>query len=394
MGFFTHVPLAPPDPILGLNHAFAADARSCKVNLGVGAYKTEDLKPYVLSAVRKAEMMLVEEGLYKEYLPIEGERSFLSQIIPLVLGDEAPLDHLFVAQSLGGTGALRTAAQFLVEQTPGMIYIPTPTWDNHARVFGRAGLTVASYPYYDAVKKEVNFSALYQSLLEIPSGSIIVLHACCHNPSGSDLTFEQWKELCTLFQRKGLLPFFDFAYQGFGKDLDSDAQPIRYFVKHGVECFIAVSFSKNFGLYGERVGALFSVCHDRKSAQAVSTQMKVAIRSLYSNPPLHGARIVSTILQDTSLRHLWISELTEMRERIQKMRHAFADQLKAEGSNAFEFIRKQTGMFAYTGISAVAVEQLKEKYAIYLPRDGRVSLAGLNEKTLSYVTDAFIAVNR
>lgn len=390
--FFNSVALAPPDPILGLNQAFASDPRAQKVNLGVGAYKTEDLQPLVLQAVSKAEQLLV--GMNKEYLPIEGHSEFLTHSLSLVLGDDCPRQRIFAAQALGGTGALRVAGQFLMEHVGKKIFIPSPTWDNHARVFSRSGLEVASYRYYDETQRGIDFLGLCKAIKKMPQGSTIVLHGCCHNPTGCDPTFEQWKELCEVIKASSILPFFDFAYQGFGEGLEIDAAPIRYFVSQNVECLIAASFSKNFGLYGERTGALFVVCENDQAAQKVGSQIKVVIRGIYSNPPSHGARIIATILQNVELRELWKKELTSMRLRIKEMRKALVGMLTASGDESFLAMEHQKGMFAFTGLSSEAVDILKRDYGIYLPRDGRISLAGLNRKNLPSVVDAIFAVKK
>lgn len=387
MKFFKNVQLAPPDPILGLNAAFVADMRKEKVNLGVGAYKTEKLKPLVLKAVREAEEKLCREMLDKEYLPIDGEKQFLKAITSLVLGDSAQERGLFVTQTIGGAGALRLGGRFLVEQISNKIYLSTPTWDNHQRIFTHAGGVVEYYPYYSQEKKDVDFPSLIAFVSKMEKGSILVLHGCCHNPTGCDLNDKQWQELSEIMQERSLFPFFDFAYQGFGQGLEEDARAVRHFVKAGHECLIAVSFSKNFGLYGERVGALFAVGHDQKSADCVGTQLKVLIRGLYSNPPLHGARIIATILQDEKLRKLWMEELQSMRQRIAKMRIAFVEELRKNGLD-FEFLKQEIGMFCYTGIPADAVEQMRREFALFLPLDGRISLPGLNHENIPYVVKA------
>jgi len=391
MHFFEKIPLAPADPIFGLNIAYAQETRPNKVNLGVGAYKTENLKPYVLEAVRQSERRLLEMKLDKEYQPIDGDPQYLHSLLKLVLGGSS-FDHIFAAQTLGGTGALRLGGQFLVEQGMKELFLPLPTWDNHARVFTKAGCHVHTYPYYDPEKKALNFPKMRAFLADLPPQSVILLHGCCHNPTGSDLSFAEWKELASLIKEKQLLPFFDFAYQGFGEGIAEDRAFLQPFIEEKIEFLLAASYSKNFGLYGERVGALFISCRETSQAKKVGSHIKVIIRSLYSNPPSQGSRIVRTILQDPELSALWTEEVAKMRLRIQTMRLSLIEGLEANSAHRFSFLKEQKGMFAYTGLSEVSVARLQEEFGIYLPKDGRVSLAGLNTHNLPFVIDAILKV--
>lgn len=391
MTFFDSTPLAPTDPIFGLIEAFIADPRPGKVNVGVGAYKTEELKPWVLPSVRQAEQEMYASGLNKEYLPIPGDASFLTAASGLVFGALSKELQVFAAQAVGGTGALNLGGKFLFEHVTRDICIPTPTWDNHERLFKAVGMKVSTYSYYDPEIQGISFENMIEVIRGLPKKSCILLHACCHNPTGCDLSIEQWKEVAKILQQKEIFPFFDMAYQGFGDDLEKDAFAVRYFAEQGISFFTAYSFSKNFGLYNERVGALFAVCQNKDEAQRVGSQLRLIIRSIYSNPPAHGAKIVSTILNSDRLKPLWIQELQTMRQRILKMRCAFAQQLGELSpllSASMQNILKQKGMFSFTGLTPSTVEKLKKEYAIYLPSNGRLSFVGLNENNLPYVVKA------
>ncbi len=395
MNFFENVEQAPSDPLFGIQQAFIADARAQKVNLGIGVYRSSDLKPYVLTVVRKAEALLLEKQLPKEYLPIDGDRSFTSHSRELVFGDSISPEKIFAAQTIGGTGALRVAAQFLSDYGSKQIYLSDPSWDNHYRIFSHAGMKVGTYPYYDRVLKALNFRGMIEFLETIPEKSVVMLQSACHNPTGYDLNQKEWKELAYLFKKKNLLPFFDFAYQGFGESIEEDAWAIRLFVEEGLECIVAASYSKNFGLYAERVGALFFVCHDKNEAMRIGGQVKVKIRGFYSNPPCHGARIVATILDDSALCQEWKTELIAMRERICKMREALYQEIKKripDDKNPCRGIRKQKGMFSFTGLTSTQVATITERYGIYMPVDGRINIAGLNPQNLTYVADAIVEV--
>jgi aspartate/tyrosine/aromatic aminotransferase len=390
MNFFENVQQAPIDSIFGIQQSFIADARPKKVNLGVGVYRTSDLKPYVLAVVTKAEALLLEKKLSKEYLPIEGDREFTEQTKALIFGNAFPTESIFAAQTIGGTGALRIAAQFLFDYQYRQVYLSDPTWDNHYRIFSHAGMNVGRYPYYDRTQKTFDFQQMRRFLESVPTQSIVVLQSSCHNPTGYDLKKNEWIELLSLFKKKELLPFFDFAYQGFGDGLEEDTWAIRLFAKEGLQAIVAASYSKNFGLYAERVGALFILCHDEKEAMRVGSQIKVKIRGLYSNPPCHGARIVAAILNDASLFREWKNEVDAMRGRIQEMRESLYHELKSRiiHENSFEGIIQQKGMFSFTGLTAAQVAKITEIYGIYMPTDGRMNIAGLNHQNVFYVADA------
>ena len=391
MKFFDTVEMAPPDPILGLNTAFKADPRSNKVNLSIGAYKTDDLQPLVLAAVRKAEDQILTEGMDKEYLSQDGDPEYVKRSIRLVFDTEQ--DNIFGAQAPGGTAGVRLAGEFLAQIGSQIIYIPDPTWANHNQVFARAGLKVASYPYYDAERREFTKSRMVEAIRSIPNGNPILLHACCHNPTGLDPTLSDWKELSTAIKAQGLLPVFDFAYQGFGRGIDEDAMAVRHFLVEGHQMLVANSYSKNFGLYGERIGGFYVVTPDAETAERVKSQVMRIIRANYSNPPLHGSRIIATVLASDELKQEWESELTVMRDRISGMRKALAEGLNAGGSSVdFSFMYKQNGMFSYSGLSKDAVDRLRDEYAIYMPTNGRLNVAGLSPKNLDYVVEAILAV--
>ena len=391
MNFFDTVAMAPPDPILGLNAAFKADPRSNKVNLSIGAYKTDDLQPLVLAAVKKAEGQILAEGMDKEYLSQDGNPEYVKRSIKLVFDTEQ--DNIFGAQAPGGTAGVRLAAEFLAQIGSQIIYLPDPTWANHSQIFTRVGLEVASYPYYDVERKEFAKSGMIQAIKSIPAGSPILLHACCHNPTGLDPTPADWKEISTAVKVQGLLPVFDFAYQGFGGGIDEDAMAVRHFLADGHQMLVANSYSKNFGLYGERIGGFYVVAADAETAERIKSQVMRIIRANYSNPPLHGSRIIAAVLASDALRQEWESELAVMRERISGMRKALAEGLNAGGSSVdFSFMYKQNGMFSYSGLAKDAVDQLREEYAIYMPTNGRVNVAGLSPKNLDYVVEAILAV--
>ena len=392
MKFFDKVEMAPPDAILGLQATYNVDPRPNRVNLGIGAYKTDELQPLVLSAVKKAEERIVAENLDKEYLLQDGNPEFRKHAIKLLFGN-ADAGGIFAAQVPGGTAGVRVAGEFLTQIGSKTIYIPDPTWPNHNQVFTRAGLAVASYPYYDADEKEFTKSRMIEAIKAIPGGSPILLHACCHNPTGIDPRPEDWRELSTAIAERGLLPVFDFAYQGFGRGIDEDAMAVRHFLSEGHQMLVANSYSKNFGLYGERIGGFYAVTGDAESAEKVGSQVKRIIRANYSNPPLHGSRIIAAILASDDLRGEWEAELAAMRKRISGMRKGLADGLKAGGSSVdFSFMYRQNGMFSYSGLSKSQVDRLRSDYATYMPANGRINVAGLSPKNLDYVVQAILAV--
>lgn len=382
MKYFKDLQREPADPILGLIQNFAADPRSLKVNLGAGVYKTKDLKPYILKTVKKAEALLLVNESSKDYLPIDGSPDFVRLTKELVFGEDAPFERIYGAQVTGGTGALRIGGDFLKQAGLKTIYISEPTWDNHQRIFSHVGFTVLRYPYFNKQTNQFDCAQMIDAIDKMDKGSILLLQACCHNPTGCDPTLPEWENLFKKMKEREIFPFFDFAYQGFGEGLDRDAQALRVFIQSGLECIVATSYAKNFGLYAERCGALFVACRNQEETARVGSKIRVIIRGLYSNPPCHGARVVTEILGDPQLRDEWEKELLGMRTRISEMRSALARGLKKE------FLANQKGMFSYTGLSPLEVEQLTSVYGIYMPHDGRINVAGLNADNLSYVIDA------
>ncbi|KAK8660759.1 hypothetical protein V6N13_051670 [Hibiscus sabdariffa] len=395
---FSHVVRAPEDPILGVTVAYNKDPSPVKLNLGVGAYRTEEGKPLVLSVVRKAEQMLLNDrSRVKEYLPIVGIADFNKLSAKLIFGADSPAireNRVTTVQCLSGTGSLRVGAEFMARHYhQKTIYIPQPTWGNHPKIFTLAGLSVKTYRYYDPTTRGLNFQGLLEDLGSAPSGSIVLLHACAHNPTGVDPTLQQWEQIRQLMRSKALLPFFDSAYQGFASgNLDQDAQSIRMFVADGGECFVAQSYAKNMGLYGERVGALSVVCKTADVASRVESQLKLVIRPMFSNPPIHGASIVATILKDSNMFNEWTIELKAMADRIISMREQLFDALRTRGTPGdWSHIIKQIGMFTFTGLNSKQVEFMTREYHIYMTSDGRISMAGLSSKTVPHLADAIHA---
>lgn len=386
MNFFDHIELAPKDPILGLNELFVQDQRSNKVNLGVGSYKNEELKPYILPSVIQAEQQIFNKKINKEYLPIDGLQDLVHGCKKLVL--DCDDQRIYGAHAIGGTGALYLGGQFLYNFVSKSIFLPDPSWTNHRRIFSTIGLTVANYPYYNQKKPGLDFDAMRQHLEILPKKSIVVLHACCQNPTGFDLSNDQWLHICEIMQKNELIAFFDVAYQGFGQGIIEDVYPLRTFLNSGQQFLAAVSYSKNFGLYSERVGNLLVVCENARNAEAVGSQIKGIIRSKYSSPAAHGAQIVAEILMHPELNQQWQSELTQMRMRLTKTRALFVTKLQEIFDHHFDFIAQQQGMFSYTGLGREACKKLIDKYAIYLSNDGRISIAGLNEHNVDYVIDS------
>jgi aspartate/tyrosine/aromatic aminotransferase len=394
MTFFESLELLPDDPILSLPLVFAADTRPYKVNLSVGAYRTSEGKPLVLPSVRKAEQFLWEKGLNKEYLPIDGDPEFNRLALQLVYGQGHEREGTVGAQTVGGTGALKVVAEFLANEVSNKkIFIPNPSWPNHKAIFKKSGLTVEHYPYYHPTTHGLDFDGMKGAIEAMPPLSVIVLHACCHNPTGIDPTWEQWVEICRLIQSRQLIPLFDFAYQGFGDSLQEDAKVIRYFAQQGVEFFTASSYAKNFGLYAERIGLLSAVIRNKEGAKKINSHFKTIIRGIYSNPPAHGARIVAEILGSETLTKEWEREVNAMRERVQEMRKALIAGLLAEHSPVdFSFMANQKGIFSYSGLTKDQSLKLRQDHAIYLPTDGRINVAGLNHHNLEYVIEAILTV--
>lgn len=394
MSLFNSIDLLPDDPILKLPIVFAADKRIQKVNLGVGVYKNAQGEAQVLKSVRLAEEELIQKNLNKEYPPIQGETPFIQECLKLIFGEELSLisdGKVFAAQTVGGTNALRIGAEFLAyNKISPITYVSDPTWPNHFPIFLRAGMKVNTYPYYDYFEKNLNFSEMCASITQMPPSSLILLQPCCHNPTGIDPSLTQWKELSDLIKKYKLIPFFDLAYHGFGKSFEDDIQPIKVFVRDGHTMLAAYSCSKNFGLYGERVGLLAIVSHNAETTRKIGSHIKQIIRCSYSMPPLHGQRIASTILQSKMLREMWQAEVATMRARIIEMRNAFAAKLKAKMPEMdVNFITKQSGMFSLSGLKEEQVEKLQRDFGIYMPSNGRLNIAGLNLENLDPVVHAF-----
>ncbi|KAJ8768701.1 hypothetical protein K2173_023605 [Erythroxylum novogranatense] len=395
---FANIVRAPEDPILGVTVAYNKDTSPNKLNLGVGAYRTEEGKPLVLNVVRRAEQILVNDpSRVKEYLPIVGLAEFNKLSAKLILGADSPAiqeNRVTTVQCLSGTGSLRVGGEFLARHYHQLaIYIPQPTWGNHAKIFTLAGLSVKTYRYYDPTTRGLNFQGLLEDLEAAPSGSIVLLHACAHNPTGVDPSLEQWKQIRQLIRSKALLPFFDSAYQGFASgNLDADAQSVRMFVADGGECLVAQSYAKNMGLYGERVGALSVICKTADVASRVESQLKLVIRPMYSNPPIHGASIVATILKDRDMYNEWTIELKRMADRIISMREKLFNAICARGTpGRWSHIFEQIGMFTFTGLNSEQVAFMTKEYHIYMTSDGRISMAGLSSATIPHLADAIHA---
>ncbi|EIJ0968020.1 aspartate/tyrosine/aromatic aminotransferase [Vibrio vulnificus] len=394
---FEKVVAAPADPILGLTEEFKKDPRAEKINLGVGIYKTEQGETPVLATVKKAEAALVETEKTKSYLTIEGTAEYALAVQKLLFGADAELinaQRAKTAQAPGGTGALRVAGEFIKRQLGDVkIWISNPTWANHHGVFRAAGLETVEYAYYNPETKDKDFAAMLADLEKASAGDVVLLHGCCHNPTGIDPTAQEWEALAKLVADKGLLPLFDFAYQGFAKGVEEDAQGLRAFAKFNKEILVASSFSKNFGLYNERVGAFTLVAESQEIAETAFSQVKAIIRSIYSNPPAHGSAVVTHILNDAALRAEWEAEVAEMRDRIQEMRELFVAALKEEGVAAdFSFIERQNGMFSFSGLNKDQVARLKEEFAIYIVGSGRISVAGMTKSNMGPLCKAIAAV--
>lgn len=394
---FSQVVLAPADPILGLTDTFKADPRQDKVNLGVGIYKDEAGQTPVLQSVKKAEALLLEQEKTKNYLGIEGVQAYNRVVQELLFGAGSALStsgRAATAQAPGGTGALRIAAEFLLRNTPSRtVWVSNPTWANHQNIFETAGLTVKEYGYYNASAHDIDFDAMMTDLAGAEAGDIILLHGCCHNPTGIDLTLAQWESVAKLCADKKLVPLFDFAYQGFGSGIEEDAAGLRLVASKVPELLVANSFSKNFGLYNERIGAVTVVAADADAAVRAFSQVKRTIRANYSNPPAHGALIVSTILGDATLKAMWVQEVTEMRERIAEMRTLFVESLKAEGvTQDFSFISRQNGMFSFSGLNKAQVARLKDEFGVYIVGSGRISVAGMTKTNMPVICKAIAQV--
>jgi aromatic-amino-acid transaminase len=393
---FGAIDMAPRDPILGITEAFNADTNPAKINLGVGVYYDDNGKVPLLACVQKAESKLMEQQAPRTYLPIEGLAAYDKAVQELVFGADSSIiqeKRAVTVQALGGTGALKIGADFLKRFAPNAeVFISDPSWENHRALFESAGFVVNNYTYYDPATHGVNFEGMLESLKAMPAGSIVVLHACCHNPTGADLTQDQWNQVIDVVTKGELVPFLDMAYQGFGAGIDQDGAVVRRFADAGGPLLVSNSFSKSFSLYGERVGALSVVASSAEEAARLLSQLKRVVRTNYSNPPLHGGKVVATVLSTPELRQLWEEELAGMRVRIREMREALVQKLKDKAPGRdFAFVREQVGMFSYSGLTKDQVAKLRAE-SIYAVDTGRICVAALNSKNIDRVVDAIAKV--
>ena len=397
MSLFSAVEMAPRDPILGLNEQYNADTNPNKVNLGVGVYFDDNGKLPLLQCVQAAEKAMMDKPAARGYLPIDGLAAYDNAVKALVFGADSAVvkdGRVATVQALGGTGGLKIGADFLKKLNPNAkVLISDPSWENHRALFTNAGFTVETYAYYDADKLGVNFDGMLASLNAAEAGTIVVLHACCHNPTGYDITPEQWDKVVEVVKAKGLVAFLDMAYQGFGHGIAEDGAVIGKFVAAGLNFFVSTSFSKSFSLYGERVGALSVVCESKEEAARVLSQLKIVVRTNYSNPPTHGGTVVATVLNNPELRAQWEQELGEMRTRIKAMRQALVDGLKAAGvQRDMSFITQQIGMFSYSGLTKDQMVRLRNEFGVYGTDTGRMCVAALNSKNVAYVCESIAKV--
>lgn len=387
MSFFQTLDLLPDDPIFSIPALCAADTRVDKVDLSLGVYHDENGRLTVLQCIRQAEEILFKQQLDKKYQSIDGNPEFVKQTLRLIFGESAPLNEIYGAQTIGGTGALRLAAEFLKDSVGSEIFIPEPTWSNHKLIFSHAHFTLNNYNYFDAETRTLDFESICDAIQKMPAKSCLLLQACCHNPTGVDPSLAQWQELSRLILKQQIFPIFDFAYQGFGQDLDKDAAAIRLFHSQGHNLAVAYSFSKNLGLYGERVGLLALSEPNKILRSHITSHIKQLIRSNYSTPPLHGSRLATTVLSSPDLRATWFEEIATMRTRISYMRKALMDGLNGEGSS-YSFLGKQQGLFSFCGLSPSQVTYLQKEFAIYMPSNGRINIANLNPHNIEYVVKA------
>jgi aromatic-amino-acid transaminase len=402
LSLFSAVEMAPRDPILGLNEQFNADPNPAKVNLGVGVYFDDNGKLPLLQCVQAAEKMMMEVPKARGYLPIDGIAAYDKAVQGLVFGAESEAvkaGRIATVQTLGGTGGLKVGADLLKRMNPNaQVLISDPSWENHRALFESAGFEVAQYPYYDVTKRDteggINFPAMLTALNQAPAGSIVVLHACCHNPTGYDITLDQWSQVITSLKTLNLTPFLDMAYQGFGESIAEDGAVVGLFLAAKLSFFVATSFSKSFSLYGERVGALSAVCQSQEEAGRVLSQIKRVIRTNYSNPPTHGAQVVATVLTTPALRAMWEEELAGMRQRIKQMRTSLQTKLQAAGMEQdMSFITRQKGMFSYSGLSKDQMQRLRAEFGIYGVDSGRICVAALNSNNIDATVAAIMKVS-
>ncbi|MGN7873282.1 amino acid aminotransferase [Roseateles sp. 22389] len=399
MSLFAAVAMAPRDPILGLNEQFNADPNPAKVNLGVGVYYDDNGKLPLLACVAAAEAQMQAAPKPRGYLPIDGIAAYDAAVQGLVFGVDSEVlkaKRVATVQALGGTGGLKIGADFLKRLNPGAkVLISDPSWENHRALFTNAGFPVETYPYYDAANRGIDFAGMLGALNAAPAGTVVVLHACCHNPTGYDLTPAQWAQVVEAVKARQLVAFLDMAYQGFGEGIAEDGAVIQQFLAAGLDFFVSTSFSKSFSLYGERVGALSVVCASAEEATKVLSQLKIVIRTNYSNPPTHGAQVVATVLSTPALRAQWEEELAGMRVRIKQMREALVAELQAAGiTDDLSYVTRQKGMFSYSGLSAEQMQRLRSEFGVYGVDSGRICVAALNSKNLKPVAAAIAAVKK
>ena len=397
MSLFENIPSAAPDPILGLTDAFSADQRPHKINLGVGVYKDEGGATPILKAVKEAETLLLSQESSKSYLPISGAPAYAAAVQELLFGIDSeviPARRAVTLHTPGGTGALRIAADFIATHFPqARIWVSEPTWPNHAGIFSTAKVAQVNYPYFDSETNGLNFAGMLEALRSMQPGDICLLHGCCHNPTGVDPSPEQWRTIAEILKQRDCLALIDFAYQGFAVGIEEDTEAVRACLNAGLSFMVASSFSKNFGLYNERVGALTIVTADSQEAARVGSQFNLCVRTNYSNPPCHGAAIVTTVWNDPQLRQEWLNELNEMRDRIRLMRNLLVEKLGARNiQRTVSFIAEQQGMFSFSGLKPDEVAALKNDFAIYIVGSGRINVAGITLKNIDYLCDCIAAV--
>ena len=397
MSLFNAVEMAPRDPILGLNEQFAADTNARKVNLGVGVYYDDTGKLPLLECVKAAEQQMMEAPKARGYLPIDGIAAYDSAVKNLVFGadsDAVKSGRVATIQALGGTGGLKVGADFLKKlNSDAKVLISDPSWENHRALFSQAGFTVEAYPYYNAARRGIDFDGMLTALNVAPEGTIVLLHACCHNPTGYDISPAQWDQVIAATKARKLVPFLDMAYQGFGAGIAEDGAVVGKFVASGQDFFVSTSFSKSFSLYGERVGALSAFCANKDEASRVLSQLKIVIRANYSNPPTFGAHVVASVLTTPELRAMWEAELAEMRERIRRTRHALVTRLRAAGvTEDLDYIVRQKGMFSYSGLSREQMQRLRSEFGVYGVDSGRICVAAINSRNIDAVAKALAQV--
>ncbi len=394
---FETIPLAPADPILGLTEAFKKDSNPQKINLGAGVYTDATGRTPILACVKEAEKRLAEGATSRSYLPIDGDPAYRAAVQAMILGGDASqvgAERAYTVNTPGGTGALRVVGDFLKQHYPSItVWLSQPTWPNHPSIFDAAGLRTASYRWFDPVSNGLDLDAALADMKRIPKGDAVLLHGCCHNPTGVDPTREQWEQIAQVLSSRGLLPIIDFAYQGFGDGLEEDAVGVRAVAAVCPEFIVCSSYSKNFGLYGDRVGAALFVTADSETTQRTASQVKRVIRANFSNPPQHGSSVVTTILGDAALRAQWMEELAGMRNRINEMRSLFVETLNSKGvARDFSFIKRQRGMFSFSGLSKEQVQALRDRYSIYAVSSGRVCVAGMTKGNMDRLCTAIADV--